>query len=103
MKKTKNHHCWSCGTRLDRPLGDRPPAAHQCGQSDCVVCPKCGEPLCAYDPSAKAAKARKIKALAQQTPCQLASPGPSGGGGTASLPAVEPFPTDVFPPVLARF
>jgi hypothetical protein len=79
-----------------------------------VVCPKCGEPLCAYSRSEKAqaakqAKAEKIKGMAREAVGEKAprgsdsADGPDGSDGMRHLPAVEPFPIWVFPEPLQRY
>jgi hypothetical protein len=106
MKATKKQDsCWSCGAPLDRPCDGREPEKHGCGEHGCVVCPKCGEPLCAYEASQKQAKVQQIKGMIRD-----AGGGPDGSDGpdgseppSDQLAAVDPFPTDVLPPLLARY
>jgi hypothetical protein len=111
IKKTKKlgkaDFCWNCATPLDRPYRGQSPEHHGCGSGECVVCPKCGEPLCAFEASAKAKKVKAILGSVQEAPD--ASGTRAEGGSRAApavppaLPAVDAFPVEIFPAPLARF
>jgi hypothetical protein len=110
-KTTKGDNCWNCGHRLDQPHQGRGPERCGCGAGNCVVCPKCGQPLCAYAKSDQAradkrAKAEKIKGMAKATVQGLDRSGGSGGTAKvrqAHLPAVDLFPLAVFPAALQDY
>src|SRR5579885_3617138 len=115
-KGGKPDNCWSCGTRLDQSLNGTMPQPHGCGKTDCVRCPKCGAGICGYGAAEKADKAERIKAMGKGPAKGKAkgakgtSPGSPGGGPGAppinpreNLPAVDPFPLDVFPAKLQRY
>jgi hypothetical protein len=80
-----------------------------------VTCLKCGRSLCEYDESEKAVKAERaerFKAMGRgpAKPKRKAAPpgGPAGNGPSppnphANLPAVDPFPLDVFPAKLQTY
>jgi hypothetical protein len=95
---------------LTQPFEGRQPEAHGCGQSDCVVCPRCGEPLCAVSKRKKAEKIAELKGLITPVPSSDAQPRHAvpatiqrPGAAEVPLPAVEPFPAEVLPAILARF
>jgi hypothetical protein len=115
-KSGKRDNCWSCGTRLDQPFHGAMPQPHGCGKTDCVRCPKCGAGICEYDEAEKAEKAERIKAMGKGSAkgkakgAKGASPGGPGGcpgsppiSPRENLPAVDPFPLDVFPAKLQQY
>jgi hypothetical protein len=112
--KTKNDHCWKCGTRLDRPYRGQSPEAHECGLGGCVVCPRCGKSLCEHPAGGNGVPADKVKRIESlihpaAPPAESGRPGggPAGEGKAApkavDLPPVPAFPTDVLPEALARY
>ena len=112
MATGKNNRCWNCATPLDRPFGSRQPVCHGCGRDDCVVCPKCSEPLCAIGTPPAARGAALIEGLigpvtTDRGPAASGNPGSrpfaAGGAVPVPLPDVPPFPVDVLPDVLARY
>jgi hypothetical protein len=117
-KGGKADNCWSCGTRLDQPFNGMVPRPHGCGKTDCVECPKCGAGICEYsevEKEEKAKKAERMKAMgkgpakgkAKQKAGTGGSPSgpdaPDASDGRIHLPAVEPFPVEVFPQLLQRY
>ncbi len=111
-KQGKADGCWNCGANLDQPLNGVMPEAHDCGTSECVICPKCGSTLCQYDESQKEAKAERLRSMGRATGKPKGknagggSPGssdPTDPSATIPLPAAEPFPVEVFPAALQRY